>query len=83
MYEGNGTEDGRYRSGGGEVSDRLYSAVGENSIDFSWILYRLFPDTSVQTLVQHGSNDLIAWEERFVRMGVPLRSHRTTVLVSW
>ena len=42
---GNGAVDGRKRSGGWEVSDRLYSAVGEKSIDFLKILYRLSSDT--------------------------------------
>ena len=34
----------RNRSGGWEEADRLYGAVGENSIDFLEKLYRLFPD---------------------------------------
>ena len=53
----------RKRSGGWEGTERLYSAVGEGSIDFSPIPYRLFSDTSAQTLGQHSSNDLIVWEE--------------------
>ena len=61
------------RSNGWEVTNRLYGAVRENSIDFSRIPYRLFPNTSVHPLGQHGSNDLIALEERFVRMGQLLR----------
>ena len=39
---GNGAEDGRTRSGGWEDAERMYGAVGENSIDFLKILYRLF-----------------------------------------
>ena len=35
----------RNRSGGWEVTNRLYGAVGENSIDFLKILYRLFRKT--------------------------------------
>ena len=35
----------RNRSGGWEEADRLYGAVGENSIDFLKILYRLFRKT--------------------------------------
>ena len=35
----------RERSGGLEVTDRLFSAVGEKSIDFLKILYRLFRKT--------------------------------------
>ena len=50
----------------------MYGAVGENSIDFPRIPYRLVPDTSVQPLGQHVSNDLIAWEERFVGRGETL-----------
>ena len=79
---------GRERSEGWEVSERLYGAIGEKSIDFRKILYRLsgktlqtfleysidfleklyrlFPDTSVQKLGQHVSNDLFLWEERSV-----------------
>ena len=56
----------RERSEGREVSDRLYGAVGEKSIDFSRIPYRLFSDASVHLLGQHGSNDLIVWEESSV-----------------
>ena len=67
------------RNGGWEVSDRLSYAIGEKSIDFRKILYRLFwknsidfpripyrlfPDTSIQTLGLHGSNDLTVWEHR-------------------
>ena len=44
----------------------LYGAVKENSIDFLKILYRLFPDTSIQTLGRHGINDLFVWEHRFI-----------------
>ena len=35
----------RNRSGGWEVTNRLYGAVGEKSIDFLKILYRLFRKT--------------------------------------
>ena len=35
----------RKRSEGWEVSERLYGAVGEKSIDFRKILYRLFQKT--------------------------------------
>ena len=35
----------RNRSGGWEVTNRLYGAVGENSIDFLEKLYRLSSDT--------------------------------------
>ena len=35
----------RERSEGWEVSERLYGAVGEKSIDFLKILYRLFGKT--------------------------------------
>ena len=52
MYEGSGAEDGgigafvrRKRSGGLEVTERLSHAVGEKSIDFLKILYRLFRKT--------------------------------------
>ena len=44
----------------------MYGAVGEKSIDFRKILYRLFPDTSVYPLGQHGGNDLFVWEHRSV-----------------
>ena len=54
----------RKRSGGWEVTNRLYGAIGEKSIDFLEKLYRLFFDTSVQTLERRGSNDLILWEHR-------------------
>ena len=54
------------RSGGWEVSERMYGAVGENSIEFLKILYRLFPDTSVQPLGQHRSNDWFVREERCI-----------------
>ena len=56
----------RKRSGGWEVSERCSYAVGENSIDFFGILYRLFPDTSVGPLGRHGSSDLFVWEQRSV-----------------
>ena len=42
---GVGTLVRRERSGGWEVTNRLYGAVGENSIDFLKILYRLFRNT--------------------------------------
>ena len=71
LYEGNGAQDGgnglfirRHRRRGWEVTDRLYGAVGEKSIDFSPILYRLFTDTSVHPLGQYGNNDLFVWEHR-------------------
>ena len=35
----------RYQSGGWEGTERMYGAVGENSIDFRKILYRLFRKT--------------------------------------
>ena len=35
----------RERSGGWEVSERLYGAVGDKSIDFLKILYRLLGKT--------------------------------------
>ena len=54
----------RNRSGGWKGTERLFSAVGENSIDFPRIPYRLFPDTSVQRLGRHGSNDPFVWEGR-------------------
>ena len=53
----------RKRSGEWEVSERLYSTVRENSIDFLEKLYRLFSDTSEQTLGLYGSNDLFVWEQ--------------------
>ena len=56
----------RNRSGGWKGTELLFSAVGEDSIDFWKILYRLFPDTSIEPLRQYGSNDLIAWENRSV-----------------
>ena len=40
----------------------MYGAVGEKSIDFLKILYRLFSDTSVHPLGQYWSNDLLVWE---------------------
>ena len=61
---GDGAFVRRKRSGGWEVTDRLSYAVGENSIDFSRIPYRLFPNTSVQTLGRRESNDLFVWENR-------------------
>ena len=45
LYEGHGIEDGSCWSGGLEGTERLFSAVGENSIDFLKILYRLFRKT--------------------------------------
>ena len=42
---GNGSFVRRNRSGGWEVTNRLYGAVGENSIDFLKILYRFFRKT--------------------------------------
>ena len=62
----------RERSEGWEVSELLYGAVGEKSIDFLGKLYRLFPDTSVQKLGQHGINDLFLWEERSVLVVLPM-----------
>ena len=41
----NGSFVRRKRSEGWEVSERLYGAVGENSIDFLEKLYRLSLDT--------------------------------------
>ena len=61
-YEGHGVEDRSCWSRGWEGTERLYGAVGEKSIDFSRIPYRLFPDASVQLLGQPGSNDLFVWE---------------------
>ena len=40
-----GTLVRRKWGGGWEVTERLYGAVGEKSIDFLKILYRLFSDT--------------------------------------
>ena len=71
---GNGAFVRRKWGEGWEETERLFSAVGENSIDFSRILYRLFSDTSVQTLVQHRSNDMIVWEHRSVPIVQPLPS---------
>ena len=42
---GNGSFVRRNRSGGWEGTERLYGAVGEKSIDFWKILYRLFRKT--------------------------------------
>ena len=42
---GSGAFVRRYRSEGWEVTDRLYGAFGEKSIDFRKILYRLFRKT--------------------------------------
>ena len=39
------TRDGRKQSGEWEVTKHFYGAVGENSIDFLKILYRLFRKT--------------------------------------
>ena len=50
IYEENGVADG-------EVTNRLYGAVRENSIDFSQI---------PPYIGQRGSNDLFAWELRSV-----------------
>ena len=52
----------------------MYGAVGENSIDFPWIPYRLFPDTSVQPLGQHGSNEMFVWDKHSVPIAQPLPS---------
>ena len=73
-----GAGNGRMRNGCTNGAERMFGLVGEKSIDFSRIPYRLFPDTSVGPLRQHGSNNLIALNERFDCMGAPLRSHRTT-----
>ena len=40
----------RNRSGGWEDAERMYGAVGENSIDFLKILYRLFSENSIDFL---------------------------------
>ena len=79
----------RKRGRGWEGTERLFSAVGENSIDFPRILYRLFPDTSVQPLERHRINDLFVWEERsvpivqslrfFSRKGATVRGNRVKV----
>ena len=61
---GNGSVVRRKWGEGWEVTERMYGAVGEKSIDFPRIPYRLFPDTSVQTLGRRGSNDLFVWEHR-------------------
>ena len=53
LYGAFGAEDGWYRIVCTKETERMYGAVGENSIDFSRILYRLFPDTSIQPLGQH------------------------------
>ena len=81
--------DGRFLIICTKETERLFSAVGENSIDFPRILYRLFPNASVQTLGGHGSNDLIVWEHRsvpivqslrfFSRKGATVRGNRVKV----
>ena len=71
----------RKRNGGWEVTERLYRAVGENSIDFSRIPYRLFSGSIGQTLGQHGSNDLIVWENRSVPIVLPLGWHGRNDLI--
>ena len=74
------------RSEGWEVSERLYGAVGENSIDFRKILYRLFPDTSVQPLERHRINDLIVWEHRSassVEKGTKVRGNKGEGALRW
>ena len=43
------------------LSENTLLTFSENSIDFLEKLYRLSSDTSVQTLGQHGKNDLIVW----------------------
>ena len=63
---GDGAFVRRNRSGEWEGTERCSYAVGENSIDFPRIPYRLFPDTSVQRLGRHGSNDPFVWEESSV-----------------
>ena len=88
--EGVGSFVRRYRNGGWEVSERLYGAVGENSIDF-WknsidfprILYRLFPDISVQPLERHRINDLFVWDQRFVCMGSTICLYGSNDLIVW
>ena len=45
LYEGSRAVDGRERGRGWEVSQRLYGVIGEKSIDFRKILYRLFRKT--------------------------------------
>ena len=54
LYEGLGVEDGSCWSRGWEGTERMYGAVGENSIDFSPI-----PPYNPRTV----------WEQRFVSMG--------------
>lgn len=44
----------------------MSNASKKNSIDFLRIPYRLFHETSEQTLGQHRSNDLLVWENRSV-----------------
>ena len=61
---GNGSVVRRKWGEGWEVTERMYGAVGEKSIDFPRIPYRLFLDTSVQPLGHLGSNDLIVWDNR-------------------
>ncbi len=51
----------------------MYGAVGEKSLDFRKILYRLFSDTSVQPLAQQVSNDLFVWVNRSVPIVQSLR----------
>ena len=76
--EGVGSLVRRYRNGGWEVSERLYGAVGEKSIDFRKKLYRLFRKTLLTFPRQLRTNARTAWEQRFDRIGEPLRFHRTT-----
>ena len=45
LYEGSEVEDGRKKGVCAEETERMYGAVGENSIDFLKILYRLFRKT--------------------------------------
>ena len=69
-----------------EVTERMYGAIGENSIDFLKILYRLFPDTSVQPLERHRINDLIVWEHRSassVEKGTKVRGNKGEGALRW
>ena len=47
-------------------SEKTLETFGKYSIDFLGILYRLFPDTSIQTLEQHGGYAPFVWENRSV-----------------
>ena len=72
------------RNGGWEGTERLYGVVGEKSIDFPRIPYRLFPDTSVHPLGQYGNNDLFVWENRsFPSVGKSANVRRREATRAW